>query len=281
MSKKEKIKQIISEKRDKIKATISSIQDLNKQIPQLKNILTLSEWEYNTIVRLSTESIDNFDVNTENYVLQSNEFIEKGFPYISSINPSITVSGLAMSASSSAAIFHEASKIQPSTNPQIYTILREYNEIQTSQKQEEVVLTKLKTFAINIADTFKNAMDSIKHSKAVKDDYNKAALEIRNFLEKFKGELYSKSSRVGNFPKNQKWGIMSEDISRKNIANLEEIALKGEEQIYDRLHNDLSSILKNRTTVTDNEFENLTTEFLSHMYSIINLIDDSYFTVTT
>lgn len=277
MAKKALVLSIIEKKKSALEDTLSKIAGLNNQVPVFQKMLDTTNWELNVIEKIPENIVDGFRDETENLITIAGEYLEYNLPQIHQVYSSVSTSGLALSASGSAAIFHETVGLDDTLFPQKYLSIDKYYDMQKKQENPKDISDKLSLFSPNIVKYFDDAIDSILEFYAGTKNISVTAGEMRTFLEKFKGELFNKSPNCKNASHSTKWGIMSEELARKNVAKFEELVIKGEEETYNKLHIKLTNLFKKNITMNPDEFRLVESEFISHIYAIINLIDDNYF----
>jgi len=278
MNKKEKLKEIITKKNKMLNSAIIAIDELNKSKPKLQEICRISDWELKAINELSEDTIEKYNDETIDFANKSYEYINEKIPQIPGIDYQVISASNAATVSGSGQIYISITEENGANQPPFSTLIYEYQNIQKDQSREQDVSYKLHKFDGNTAVLFEKSMSDIKNCMATSQGYEKAALSMRNTLDKFKGELFEKALPSSNIPKNQKWETMAREITRTSKTELSRLTIMNEEVVYDKMYSELSVILKERKLISSAfKFSNMSTEYIDHIFSILNSIDETYF----
>lgn len=119
--------------------------------------------------------------------------------------------------------------------------------------------------------TFKRSTELYSTWKVNPNDLRNVATEMRNTLEKYKGNLWRIRNKEENTLKNKgefSWNKTIDSLGKKNKSLL----LKEKER-YLKLHSQLSEILKGISKPNSTEFEEIYLEYLTHLDSVFPLLD--------
>ena len=146
-----------------------------------------------------------------------------------------------------------------------------YQLLQVEHNRIYEVETMLRQYNFsNTLTIYPIAQKAYYSAKGNDDNITTAALEIRNLLEKFKGDLYLKAMRVTK--ENMTWEIMAERLCPRDKSFVGHAELIEQKAKHTDLTGPLSSKLKRREDKAPIHIDDLWTMTLDHMYIILKTI---------
>ena len=261
----------------KIDNFINHAEQIENEISDAVVARDYAYWQYNVIDAIPDKMIEERGVSILRNLGSANSYWNRRDNELQKVNISPTPSGSGVNASVSSGIFNEVQAYaeEHDDNAWVLPVTEEYKTIRDSADLIDTVHSNLKAHFPNIADEFKDAIDKINHAKANSIEMKIAGLEMRNFLEQFKGRLIANSTRAQKVPKSRKWEKMVEDLAKTDPNTPEFDSLLREENNYDSLHGVTSELLKGNIRMTNTKLDTLVTQFTNHIYAVLNPIDNS------
>jgi hypothetical protein len=133
---------------------------------------------------------------------------------------------------------------QPQPNPEGASLVRAYEKLHQDQNQFGEAESRIKSVLPSPSELlalFQAAEKSHRMAVAGVDDKSHAAGDVRNFLYKFKGELFDKARRHKG--DNMTWPIMAARFV-PDVSSVQHLRLLEQERIHNEIYDDLSKVTK-------------------------------------
>lgn len=256
--------------------TLKTAEDLHKNVPAIKNALEQTKWQRDVICTMPDEVKKEI---TDEYVSEISEaltFSSRIFQPLENLSLTNVSSLSAVVVSDSSAAYNTVIMFGNSASPSVseWAVAHQKSYQVLQEKQERVTATKqlLGSLSLKVANEFGEATESVKYATTTTGDIQGAAIKLRNVLEHLRGELFERAIQR---PREQKikWTEMAERLAKGGSSGIECKRLLSEENKYKSLHSDLTNVAKNLKVITKGNLENLNTEVVDHVYTIITLIN--------
>lgn len=255
-----------------LETSLQKIEKLKKLSEELSN----SQSELNTIHQqlIIAKECEENDVLTE----EIEQVYSIATEYIASVDITDYTADFATSAS--------ASSISATT--QLSGYLTESDEFSENDKYQEIyseivewsidsnndtfIIEKLQKIDNKLGSLFKTVINTFNAWRNNSKSGSDLAKDIRNFIEKFKGILNLPRQYLNNKKKTDfSWPKMAENAARTGKQNHK--GLLNEKGNYEKLHSELSQILKENKEYESSELKHLFILFKNHIYAILGFID--------
>ena len=173
--------------------------------------------------------------------------------------------------------FNETKEIIKQSTPTYQFLLREFEEINPIGKVIARILNVIGKIDPILQTEFEEVSKSYNEWEAGARTNSDLAKDARTFQEHFNGYLNKlrvpkKDWETVKIP-SKSWKKMVDEISKNGTANKN--AFMKQQKIGEDIWDNLTPILKKTKEVTKNDLENLFTTFVEHIFSVINLIDET------
>lgn len=277
MGKKEDLIESVIQIEEIYTKTIDSVKILNESIPYLSRLKDETGFLLKIIDAIPREVIEKGCDALLETVNSQNLYNRKHIPHISTIEETICMTSTGYVASGCAqgiSILMTEQTNYPAQTDIDLKIIEEYEKFQKDTNR----ISEIKSLLTKISESLFNRFSEIdnyyqKYCNNIIDSESFANY-LRNFIYKLQGELVhfiniTKKTNYQGF----KWELVYKFLPRNGIDSPEYEQLKIMEYIYNKIISDLSSIIKDRHKVDLNYLKNLYIEFISFIYSFLNLID--------
>lgn len=173
----------------------------------------------------------------------------------------ITTSGTATTVSSTAVVFEALVAVRDKEKapiPGIVTQIRRYNELAKEQGRAEEAGSRVARLFPSLAERFAEVRNAVAVAAGVPQNAEPAAMQMRTFLDKLKGELFEKArSHEGE---NMTWERMAERLASGRST------LRDEGATSASIYANLSNIFKARGS--SYSFSEVCTRFFDHVFIV-------------
>jgi hypothetical protein len=165
-----------------------------------------------------------------------------------------------------------------------YSLISEYDEINKTETLIDHINAILESFRedlqkFNPQGLLHEAKNSYSEWKAGAISNSDLAKDIRAFQDILNGLLHK--ARVSTYHPSLKtnpefsWNKMTEALAKEGNGCLK--SLRKQQKVNERLHQAFTEIMKGTKEVNDVEMCRIFKDYIEHVYSILNLIDEKYF----
>jgi hypothetical protein len=264
MSEQEKIRESV----EIAKKLLRLGQEIQDSTGALNNYISTMEWVEKAYVAMPTQSsqiYSGFNSTVDGYLQLSTDEFTKSFATGSTANVITT------------AITDTRQIIMTAGNQYRY-LLTEFYQINPTKKRLEEVLNQLRTINEELYNLFEIASNTYEQWESGLRDNSDLCKDIRTFQDIFHGWLHKLRLKSDGAPKNKdtSWQKMSESIYKSGSGNLS--SLKKQEFFHDDCHNKFTVVMKRTHQMSKSEMEATFSDYVNHVYSVINLIDESLLT---
>jgi len=244
-------------------------------VPYVQKDLEITCWEIEALENRPTVAgeIPSGATNLPYYTEQDYKVTQSALPLMPEYNPTV-IAGTASSANVSGAMFIYNHIAQYADFKDVEAIrfsneqTKRYRDIQTQQERPKQVQSLMQVYCgAQTLQRFDTATQTYLSSKSGAVTRMDAANAIRNVLDGLKGDLFEKARTTPN--ENMTWITMSNRLAR---GSQESELLARNDAIRTSLYSGLSEILKNRDPGSTNNLDNLWTQVLDFIYSVLNLL---------
>ena len=279
MEKDEIAKEIAEKKLNLLGDWLERAKDVHQAVPFIQDAYDQTKWQYDVLASLPTEARDQIGDFYLGKLNDSYKYMVDNLPALPPLQMSNVASLSAVTTADSTGTFQIITRVSSFESVQTHdwavAKASEFRELQGRQNRINSIMSQLSVLDADRAQEFEKSVEAYKRAVSSTTDLTDAAIKIRNVLEHVKGELFEKAIRR---PKEQKirWPDMAARLAKGGDAGIECRNLKNEENTHKSLHDRLSRIAKNLDKITPEDLNNIFTEFVNHLFTVLNLIDRSH-----
>lgn len=266
---KRKLIQLANERMSHLLDWLSRKKEEAKYIKVANDIVDQTGWEIKMIEHLPSSVIDKLAIPSLDTYEKQNEYLFDAYK----IDP-LPINTLAGTASISSAsstdlvsgLVHSKIDLSPWINNEI----NDFIQIQEKQGRFSDVVTRFNSINPLLADELIKSRDAYISAKQNITEKTYAGIALRNVIEHFKGELFSKLPK--GFRGKKKWVDMVNTLSIGTPGSIEFNTLLQLEKKYDQLHADLTGYAKNLSQPVNFTFDNIWAIYVDFLFVITGLI---------
>lgn len=256
----------IEKAKDKINGLISLGEEIKKATPYLLSIKENLDW-YDKVY----ESIE--DKRSE--ILQAIKWPLENINSLDYANFNMNFATGATASLFTASA--DTTTIISSAGDEYNFLLQEFDNLNPTERTIVNILNQLNNIDESILKEFEQVKNSYAEWNAGFRSNSDLAKDTRTFQEHFNGFLNKlripkKDWGIVKIPK-KSWNKMVNEIGKKEPANKK--ALMKQQTINEGIWKKLTPILKKTNDISKSEMDHLFKEYIEHVFSVINLIDDS------
>jgi hypothetical protein len=256
-------------------------KDAAEAFPALQQTVELATYYSKVLDTMPAAIPDPPRIVVVDSLTASHQFYDANRERLERFELPIVASGLAFYASGSVLTYDSLSGLVTAQQNDIRTwatpIVAEYKQLQVQQNKSESVSRTLQKINANLEDEFNAAIKTYKKSIGGLAGKESAGIALRNVLENFKGEIHVKAllAAKASKPATQKlkWFEMAPLISKGPSETSQFIS---EESTYRSLHDRLTMIAKNRSTISNEDLEDIFVELIDHLFAVLNFVDPKF-----
>ena len=260
--------------RDHLRSWLDRQREAAKLVPEVQCAFEDADWQDNAVTFLGLAAPEEVEKVLAPSLELSYRHLCNSLPLppeYGTLVFSAVATGVTSSTSSVYEAVHTTLK-SPTHQDAALEHLTAYQSLQYHHEREARVRQMLLQGYPTSATQYEVARAAYMVDKSQESQASAAASELRNLLDRFKGELFEKARR---HPKeNMTWAQMVERLVPSSKPATERVILSGQEVLRGRLYDRLSPLTKRRVNLGSDELAHLWTEVLDHLYIMCTGIRD-------
>lgn len=262
-------------KRAYLKEWLDRYKNAHDAVPFVQTNLELTEWEFEALSNMPMKAKGVEIDELENIIQRDYEYVQNALPMIPKYDLNLLKSSTVVNTSGSQVVYGYVARVVDLGTPEAeqysnkYVAL--YQNLQIKQQRPERVRELLvKLGNPQTLQRFDTATNAYIHAKADTVKRSEAALEMRNLLDGVKGDLFEKAREKER--ENMTWEIMAKKIVKPSPIGTELAELIRQGTVRSILYDRLSNVLKDREGSSQINLDNIWTELLDHIFTVLGLI---------
>ena len=268
---------------------VSNLLDQAKQaasiFPYLQQAYEMTYYYYNVISTMPESTPEGPKIIIFDSLSSGQQFCNANREQIQRFDQDVITSYLAFNASGSIPVYQSLSDLSTASNTEVSEwaspFITQYRDLQQKQKKTTLISSILQRISKPLDSEFQSALQTYKKAFSNLVGKEAAGIALRNVLEHFKGEIHSIALKIAKRTKpavqKLKWIEMSSFLAKGGSTSFECNQLISEEGTHRSLHDRLTMVAKNRSTISDDDLEDIFVELIEHIYAVLNLIDLTHF----
>jgi hypothetical protein len=260
--------------RDHLRSWLDRQKNAAKLVPEIQRAFEEAEWQHQAMTFLDLAAPEEARKVPEAELGLSYRQLCNSLPLPPGYGP-LVFSAVATGVTSTTSSVHGAVYTTldlPVFGERARECLEEYQLLHQRQDRQGSIRTMLDLSFPTMVDQFDVAVKFHMAAKSQSDQVAPAANEVRNLLDRFKGELFERA-RDGS-RENMTWEKMIERLTPKSKPITEHQILVNQESHRNGLRDRLSALLKRRSTLGSHELDSLWMQALDHLYIVCTGIQD-------
>lgn len=278
-----KLADLVDKKRKCLSDYLKGIKKCNEIVPAVRRAKEDADWLSEVLKEAPPVAArDLGKPQLEGVIRQDLDIWTGNLPSLK-INPSvITNSGSAASGTASEVVFKrlidfkENSK-DPSVTSFAESYIEDYIQLQTKQNKSDEVYNDLTKINSNLAKEFKQANQACLKADNGILQANEAAINMRNVLEHFIGELLELTRRLEKRQVKKKikeqWLFISKNLAIGGTSSPEYELLQPKHKDHEEIHDELTKICKSQIPSPLPRLIILHIRWLDHLFTSLKLIN--------
>lgn len=273
--KKEEIKKL-EEKREYLKEWLRRVEKANDVVPQVQLNLELTDWEIEALTNAPDEADEIPSVDLPARIRQDCSYWVDTLPMIPSYDSGLISAASAVSTAGTQSVYEYIGRVGDLGTPDALTYSNRYtalyHQLQASQDRPQSVRGFIEILCTpQTLQRFDDALSAYLSAKAGTGKRETAALAMRNLLDGIQGDLFE-LARIR--PKeNMTWEEMAKRLAKNGPTGVESRGIIGQKQNRISLIGRLSDILKDREAGSLTNIENVWTQVIDHIYTVLGLVE--------
>jgi hypothetical protein len=276
MDDKNEVEASAKKHRDALAEWLKNAKQIADVTPIIQQASEIADFQYDLIASMPSDVEAPIRDELLSSISGSHDFWQAQLPKIQPTSTAGTLSGLAMSVYDSTSAYDYLTIVAVNGNEAArgwaQPRVRRYRELQIGQQRIEAVHQTMKTIKTELADEFQTSVNAYRAALPQVKDYQGAGIQLRNVLAHTKGELISKAMRLSKKQK-LKWYQMASILAKGGTASPEHSLLITQEPSFKSLHDRLTIIAKNQSVIARQDLEDIFTEWVDHLFTVLNLVD--------
>jgi len=246
----------------------------HKILPYVQKDLALTDWAIDAISSIPSSVDDRLIAILDDKFKNNYEYLTHYLPQIPDYDEKAILSVAATTASGYAGLYSFIDNVSNANATEAINFSEKYiNEYHVLNEQysfhSEVRKLIERLHDLNILQRFDNAQNLYFTFLNGNIARTALAMELRTLVDGLKGYLYKKARKHPS--ENMKWEKMSERLIKNKNDDYLLSELKDQEAVFSNIKEKLSIIGKNREGTHTSKMENIWTEVLNHIYTVLGL----------
>lgn len=250
---------------------INRIKKANEQVPAIQDMIEQTVWEVTLLEDLPIEAEKLIPSNYPEKYKADNEYLIRNLPLAPAYNPNSVNSTASITTSGSSDMYSILSDAEETYGGDIIAwsspYKASYRHIQEKQSRFENVIQKMQILNPDRIEELRKAKKLFSNAIANIEERIAAGTAMRNLIEHFKGDLFEMARKHDR--ENMTWRRMAERLA---LGDFELDELINQETIWNSLHARLSSVLKNQKSGMSDNLEDIWTNLMDHVFTILGII---------
>jgi len=266
---KKEILQHLNARKSHFKTWQENEKEAVKLIPTVDGIIEQTDWEIRLIEHIPDDAFEDLTFQKPSDYAMGNAYLFKNYP-LRPVSPVNTAGTASIYTASSSDFINGINHSEVDLSPWIQSDIEKYKDIQDKQNRFTEVHTRFEKFNPLLAGELMKSRDAYISAKQNITEKTYAGIAMRNVIEHFKGELFSKLPK--GFRGKKKWVDMVNTLSIGTPGTIEFSTLLQLENMYIQLHTDLTGYAKNLSQPVNFTFDNIWAIYVDFLFITTGLI---------
>jgi hypothetical protein len=245
-------------------------------LPSIERERDLAHWELEALSNQPDEASEIPLGGLGATFERENDYIFGALPMMQEYDSDRFLAGSALSTAGTASVYEFVTRVGELGTPQASQYSsrysRRYQELQYAQNRTQEVRQLVSGLGnLQTLERFDRAVNAVSAARLDVGQRTAAAFEARTFLDGVKGDLFELARQWSD--ENMTWETMAARLAKGGPQGLEAREISHQESRRSSLLNRLSEIGKDRVAGTLTDIENVWTQTLDHIYTVLGLVN--------
>ena len=247
----------------------------NKVRPEVQKNLDMTDWEIEALTNLTNTSMESLPKELDRSFERDYKYIKQNIPMMPDFSTIASSTATSMATAGTSGVYNFVAKFGDVGTRDVRDSVRKYThryrELQEAQERPERVRQLMEKYVRpNTLKRFDKAKNAYCTAKSDVSSHEQAALFMRNLLDGVKGDLFQLARSKDK--EDMTWEKMTIKLTKGVINGPEYQELLAQETYRATLFSRLSDVLKDREAMSKNNIDNLWTQVLDHIHTILGLL---------
>lgn len=266
---------ILREKEQYLDQWKSHLRKAEDAVPDAQANIEMTKWQIDALTNLPKPSGSTLPSNILDILKRDYDFTKKAFPLIPDYDIAVAGTATANTTGAAATIYNYVASYADIGSPQATRFSNkytdQYHKIQANQQRPDKVRQLMEAFcSTNTIQRFNTAEMAYIRAKSEVGSRREAANELRNTLYGLNGDLVE---LAGTAKDNHPWQKMAAALSKGGVGSNECQEVIRQNSVRKTLDSRLANILKDRAEGSYTNLEDVWTEVLDHIYTVLSMLE--------